>query len=1151
MVYSTYRRSVLAFVCLCSSIAFFDCQQIFATAESEIVRFDVPEGKAKKTLKQAAQRAGLEIFFSASNFRGVFTHSVQGEFAPIEASNLMLAGASLAVFQHEKSGVYTIREVEIAEDANGGMQTQNEQTQSLEQTDMKIEKNKWLKTLAVALTLGIAGAESQLFGQDSSDEVFELSPFSVDASGDQGYYATETLSGTQLRTDMRSLANPVTVLTEEMMRDIGAVNYEEAVEYLPSTVAFAGDDRDFDGNTARTGTPYVSRGFRVTTLTQDFLSTGIRQDSFNTERLTQSRGPNSLLFGLGSVGGAINSGSKRARFNRDSKEFELRFDEHGSTRYVVDLNKILIEDKLGLRLAMLYDDKRTHRDLQYRRRKSIYANLTYKPYNKTTIHLNGEWGRIDDLNPRQYLPKDRYTAWANYPRPSIEKANMTDRDVITSRDNGAINEALFTEQGVSDRINDRSRFVKIINDPNLPVMNFAQKTQGGWPFVNGNRQTAGSITEPQLTPDVFYPITTVPSGPQDRYDTDYDKFSVTLEQQLFENTFLQVMYANENEANDDFRPVKRQEYTINVDNNWYLPTQRAADNPDPSTPMNPYFGLPYIESSAFYLQNSTKIEQKRATLSHKQSFGDVGWLGKLSLMGTYYTNDNPRHLLRQDEVAGVPILGNGTFDGNFGRSRINRRWYLTPDDVPYYPSDPVEPLVQSYDPSSGFARFDVPGNYIVPEVDSFFANRLSPIQDYEDTESTYVLGQWRLLNDLIMITYGRREDEITSDSARYERDPAFSNRYYTDLTAFAFQGESTAKVSNANKGIVVKPHHMFDFYYNESTNTVSAGSTAFTIFNETVPNQAGEGWDAGFRTFLLEDKLVLKLNYFENDLVNAISNPLRDGAAVGIGLAREGGRVERYLRGLEANAAEFPELNQVLDGAIFWEEYTGNRLWSDFENTSTSGYEMEAVFNPISNVRMMLNVTKNDTAVKETFVIFQDWYARFVDPVKGNTAITSQVAREGEFEDETIGDIIADFDRKRQFHEAQVGGQQVRSQTWKANFVTSYRFDNDSRMKGWRVGATARWREKPVIGYAEVDGQFRVDMPLYGYESFVTDTFVTKAWEGKNDNQWEASLRIRNLLNDDGWYPQTAVDDGTGNPYFLRQIFLEPRTFELTLRLRM
>ena len=107
--------------------------------------------------------------------------------------------------------MYTIRKVEIEDDANGGMQTQNEQTQSLEQTDMKLEKNKWLKTLAVALTLGIAGAETQLFGQDSSDQVFELSPFSVDASSDQGYYATETLSGTQLRTDMRSLANPVTV----------------------------------------------------------------------------------------------------------------------------------------------------------------------------------------------------------------------------------------------------------------------------------------------------------------------------------------------------------------------------------------------------------------------------------------------------------------------------------------------------------------------------------------------------------------------------------------------------------------------------------------------------------------------------------------------------------------------------------------------------------------------------------------------------------------------------------------------------------------------------------------------------------------------------------------------------------------------------
>lgn len=195
--------------------------------------------------------------------------------------------------------------------------------------------------MAMALAIG-----PQVYAQESENDVYELSPFTVISSGDIGYYATETLSGTQLRTNLRSLANPITVLTEEMLADIGATSYEGAVDFLPSTVSYVCDNSDNDGNSARTGTAYTARGFRVNSLTENFLSTNIRQDNFNTERLTQSRGPNSLLFGLGSVGGAMNSGSKRGLMNKDHKQFEFQVDDFGSTRGVIDLNKVVMEGKL-------------------------------------------------------------------------------------------------------------------------------------------------------------------------------------------------------------------------------------------------------------------------------------------------------------------------------------------------------------------------------------------------------------------------------------------------------------------------------------------------------------------------------------------------------------------------------------------------------------------------------------------------------------------------------------------------------------------------------------------------------------------------------------------------------------------------------------
>jgi outer membrane receptor for ferric coprogen and ferric-rhodotorulic acid len=78
----------------------------------------------------------------------------------------------------------------------------------------------------------------------AADETVVLNPFVVRADSTSGYYASETLSGTQLRSQIRDLANPITVLTPEFMRDIGAVNYQEALEFLPSTREFKGDASD-------------------------------------------------------------------------------------------------------------------------------------------------------------------------------------------------------------------------------------------------------------------------------------------------------------------------------------------------------------------------------------------------------------------------------------------------------------------------------------------------------------------------------------------------------------------------------------------------------------------------------------------------------------------------------------------------------------------------------------------------------------------------------------------------------------------------------------------------------------------------------------------------------------------------------------------
>lgn len=127
--------------------------------------------------------------------------------------------------------------------------------------------------LPILLGISVSILPLHAFAQQEEEELVTLSPFVVTADSTKGYYASETLSGTQLKSEVRDLANPITILTEEFMQDIGAVNYQEALEFLPSTREFKGDASDPESVSNRTGTPYTVRGFTSNTLTNNFFTT--------------------------------------------------------------------------------------------------------------------------------------------------------------------------------------------------------------------------------------------------------------------------------------------------------------------------------------------------------------------------------------------------------------------------------------------------------------------------------------------------------------------------------------------------------------------------------------------------------------------------------------------------------------------------------------------------------------------------------------------------------------------------------------------------------------------------------------------------------------------------------------------------------------
>jgi hypothetical protein len=176
------------------------------------------------------------------------------------------------------------------------------------------------------------------------------------------------------------------------------------------------------------------------------------------------------------------------------------------------------------------------------------------------------------------------------------------------------------------------------------------------------------------------------------------------------------------------------------------------------------------------------------------------------------------------------------------------------------------------------------------------------------------------------------------------------------------------------------------------------------------------------------------------------------------------------------------------------------------------------------------------------------WYDEFVLPYRDDATMKAFIANPTFNASRTIGDYITGIERRLNYHEAQVGGSRIRGNNWMVNVVGSYAFDQGP-LKGLRVGANARWRDAPTIGYPEVAGTFDTKNAFTGAESLVTDGFVSYSWKKKirgHTTNWSVSLRVRNLLNQDETYPNSAVDYGNGIPHYLQRIYVQPRTYEFS-----
>jgi len=259
-----------------------------------------------------------------------------------------------------------------------------------------------------------------------SEEVLELTPFEVTADDKESYAGATTLAGNRLNTELRDVGNAIQVVTAQFLQDVGAVNNETLLQYTTSTevgnvygnFTGLGDGAQLN-ETSRFANPNSNtrvRGLTSADNTRDYFLTDIPWDGYNIDRIDLSRGANSILFGQGSPAGIINAGVKAAGY-RDGGNIEVRFASEGSVRGSIDVNKVLIDNQLAVRINALYDAENFKQKPAFEDDRRVAGAFRYEPgflkkgSARTVLKGNVEFGDIKSNRPRSLPPGDYITPW--------------------------------------------------------------------------------------------------------------------------------------------------------------------------------------------------------------------------------------------------------------------------------------------------------------------------------------------------------------------------------------------------------------------------------------------------------------------------------------------------------------------------------------------------------------------------------------------------------------------------------------------------------------------------------------------------------------------------------------------------------------------
>ncbi|MCR6477121.1 TonB-dependent siderophore receptor [Variovorax sp. ZS18.2.2] len=229
-----------------------------------------------------------------------------------------------------------------------------------EEKDESIEHGKALPTVTVT-----SGAEESATGPVT------------------GFVAKRGATATKTDTPLIETPQAISVITRDQIEAQGALTLREVTNYTAGVVSSYFDSRG-DSFKVRGGdaVQYLDGLQR----TYGFYNT-TKPDPYTLERVELLRGPSSVLYGQGGVGGVLNLVSKRPQAETQ-REVQLQLDNHSRKQIAADFTGSLDpESKWLYRLVAVGRDSGTQVDHVRDDRQLIAPSLTWRPSADTSLTL--------------------------------------------------------------------------------------------------------------------------------------------------------------------------------------------------------------------------------------------------------------------------------------------------------------------------------------------------------------------------------------------------------------------------------------------------------------------------------------------------------------------------------------------------------------------------------------------------------------------------------------------------------------------------------------------------------------------------------------------------------------------------------------------